>query len=500
MSDEHDLALGPDAYAQWIAGCEPARPLPAVAGDIAMMAAGSSLAALRTTQAAFLLLTDPGCRPSARAFAECAAAIASDPGLDLVFGDEDRVDDAGRRHDPFFKPAWNLDLALEQDLAGGVCLLRRALLDRVGAARVAGVHELALLAGVRRVRHVPAILCHREGPRRTGLDPAVVGGVLAGLGTDRVRPAVVPSRFGGRRRVRWQLVPPLPRVSVVIPTRDQPELLARCTEGLLRQTDYPDLEVLIADNGSSTQAARALLAALARDRRVRVLTAEGAFNYAAINNRAAACATGEVLLLLNDDVAVIEPGWLREMVGHALRPDVGAVGARLLFADGALQHAGIVLGVGAFEGGPGIAGHFGLRAPGDAEGHGGQFVLTREVSAVTGACLALRRSVFERVGGLDAANLAVSLNDLDLCLRIRAHGLRVVWTPFAELLHLESASRGSDQVSGAAERFRRECRVIRDRWRDAVADDPFYNVNFSRYDHSFQLRSRPEGSSLSPTP
>ena len=154
-----------------------------------------------------------------------------------------------------------------------------------------------------------------------------------------------------------------------------------------------------------------------------------------------------------------------------------------------------MLGVGAFEGGPGIAGHFGFHAPAAAEGHGGQFVLTREVSAVTGACLALRRSVFQRVGGLDEANLPIALNDVDLCLRIRDLGLRIVWTPFAELLHLESASRGSDQVPGAAERFQRECRYLRDRWGPVLDADPFYNPGFSRADHSFQLATLPPGPS-----
>jgi GT2 family glycosyltransferase len=285
---------------------------------------------------------------------------------------------------------------------------------------------------------------------------------------------------------------------VIVPTRDRPELLARCAEGVLRRTDYPAIELIVADNDSREPDTQRLFTELRRDERVRIVPVPGAFNYSAINNAAAATATGEVLVLLNNDIDVIDPGWLREMVGHAMRRDVGAVGARLLFGDGTIQHAGVVLGVGQFEGGPGIAGHFGFHAPSTDEGYHGQFVLTREVSAVTGACLALRRSVYEGVGGLDAVNLPVALNDVDLCLRIRALGLRIVWTPFAELLHLESASRGSDQTPETAERFRRECRYLRERWGPVLAADPFYNPGFSRADHGFRLADASASPPVSP--
>jgi GT2 family glycosyltransferase len=172
-----------------------------------------------------------------------------------------------------------------------------------------------------------------------------------------------------------------------------------------------------------------------------------------------------------------------------MRPDVGAVGARLLYEDGTIQHAGVALGVCGFEDGPGVAGHLGLRQKPADPGYFGQSALTREVSAVTGACLAIRKSVYEAVGGLDAEGLTVAFNDVDLCLRIRASGLRIVWTPFAELHHLESASRGFDLDANKIERFRREYRVMRGRWGAELDADPFYNVNFSRFDANFRLES-----------
>jgi len=452
------------------------------------------MALAQAGNAAYVLVAAHGCILADGALHRIAAEIAAHPDASLIYADEDCIDAQGRRH-PFLKPAWSIDLALEQDLVGGFGVFRRALLEGIDAPLAADdgtVQDLALQVTASHVHHIPAILSHRTGQPLLAPSAAAVEAALAGWQHGPIRPSLIPSPFGRSRiRIRWDLQAPEPLVSLIVPTRDRPELLARCAEGVLHRTDYPALELIIADNDSQEPETHRLLAQLARDPRVRVLPAPGPFNYSAINNAAAAAAAGEVLVLLNNDVDVIGPGWLREMAGHAMRPDVGAVGARLLFGNGTIQHAGVVLGVGEFEGGPGIAGHFGFHAPAAAEGHGGQFVLTREVSAVTGACLALRRSVFRQVGELDEANLPIALNDVDLCLRIRAMGLRIVWTPFAELHHLESASRGSDQAPGAAERFRRECRYLRDRWGPVLDADPFYNPGFSRADHSFQLATPP---------
>jgi len=441
--------------------------------------------------AAFVVVTATGSILAEHALQRVAAEIAAHPDTGLIYADEDCIDAHGRRHDPFLKPAWSVDLALEQDLAGGFCVFRRSLLDKVAAPLAADggtVQDIALQAmDGSGVRHIPAILSHRTGRAPQAPSSAVVQAVIAKWQHGPTRPSLVASPFGqGRRRIRWDLQAPQPRVSLIVPTRDRAELLARCAEGVLKRTDYPAIELIVADNDSHEPETHRLFAELRRDERVCIVPVPGSFNYSAINNAAAAAATGEVLVLLNNDVDVLGPGWLREMAGHAMRPDVGAVGARLLFGHGAIQHAGVVLGVGRFEDGPGIAGHFGFHAPPTEEGYHGQFVLTREVSAVTGACLALRRPVFDRVGGMDAVNLPVALNDVDLCLRIRELGLRIVWTPFAELLHLESASRGSDQTPGTVERFRRECRYMRDRWGPVLDADPFYNPGFSRADHSFQ--------------
>jgi GT2 family glycosyltransferase len=220
---------------------------------------------------------------------------------------------------------------------------------------------------------------------------------------------------------------------------------------------------------------------------VRVLPFAGEFNYSAINNGAVRQATGEVVVLLNNDTIVIGADWLREMISQVMRPKVGAVGAKLLYADDTVQHAGVALGIGSFDDGPGVAGHFGYRNTRHDPGYFGQNALIRELSACTGACLALRREVYQEVGGLDEEHLPVAYNDVDLCIRLRQSGYKIIWTPFAELYHLESASRGSDEAPNTAPRFRRDVEYMRARWGSVLANDPFYNPNFSRVDSNFSL-------------
>jgi GT2 family glycosyltransferase len=211
-----------------------------------------------------------------------------------------------------------------------------------------------------------------------------------------------------------------------------------------------------------------------------VIRDDSPFNYSRLNNAAVGHAEGQILCLLNDDVEVLTPGWLEEMVSFAARPDVGAVGARLWYPDGTLQHGGVIIGIG------GVAGHAHPRLP---KGDGGYFsrgVLQQELSAVTGACLVLRRSVFEEVGGLDEG-IAVAFNDVDLCLRIRAAGYRIIWTPFAELIHHESASRGQEDNPEKIARFNREVRFMLERWGATLDDDPHYNPNLAKTSGCFAL-------------
>ena len=292
----------------------------------------------------------------------------------------------------------------------------------------------------------------------------------------------------GIYRVAYPLPDPAPLVDVLVPTRDQRKLLARCMEGLLERTRYPNLRVRIIDNDSRDPGTLELLEQLAPDPRVTVRRAPGAFNFSRIINQAARESDAQVLCILNDDVLVLEPGWLEEMVSHALRPGIGAVGAMLRFPDGSLQHGGVVTGVG------GVAGHVHYRLPRDEVATCPELTTVRNYTAVTAACMVVTRERFLQVGGFDEG-LPVCYNDVDFCLRLRAQGYFNAWTPFAELAHHESATRGPDDTPLKRARHQREFARMLARWGDRLNRDPAYNPNLSLYGEPFELAHSPRSCS-----
>lgn len=277
---------------------------------------------------------------------------------------------------------------------------------------------------------------------------------------------------------------PTPRVSIIIPTRDRVDLLERCVAGILHRIDYPDIEILIVDNQSEESATRAYLRKLSSDRRMRILSYDRPFNYSAINNLGASQATGPLLCLLNNDIEVIAADWLREMASHASRPGVGAVGAVLYYPDDTMQHAGVITGLGR------VAGYAHFRLPRGDPGYFRRAALVQNLSAVTAACLVMRKCLYEELGGLNETELAVA-NDVDLCLRIREAGHRIVWTPHAQLYHHESASRGSDTDADKLERFCGEVAYMMRRWGHVLDRDPYYNPNLRLDGSAFGLAFPP---------
>ncbi len=465
----------------------------------------ASNSALELAQGEYVALLDHDDILAEHALYEIVAALDRHPDTDVVFSDEDRLQD-GVRHSPYFKPGWDPDLLLGQNSVSHLGVYRTSLLREIGGFREgyegSQDHDLALrairVAGSERVKHVPAVLYHwrlrgDESFSDTQLARCVDASRRAVSEYVRALPGgegaqVVANPFiSSYHRVVWPLPDELPKVSAIVLTRDKAHLLAMCMRGLLHSTEYGNLEVIIVDNGSSEPDALRLLDEMEADPRVRVLRDGRPFNYAALNNCAARETTGEFLLLLNNDIEVTDAGWLREMVSQALRPGVGTVGAKLLYPNGRIQHAGVVLGVGSFDGGPGIAGHFGHNEPKESVGYFGHSALQRTVSANTAACLVVRRAVFLEVGGFDEAKLPIAFNDVDLCLRIGQRGLRHVWTPFAELLHHESASRGKDHSPENVALSDSENYHMRKAWGILLDSDPFFNPNFSRIDHTHQL-------------
>ena len=267
----------------------------------------------------------------------------------------------------------------------------------------------------------------------------------------------------------------------MIPTRDGVRVLRTCVEGLLQATDYPAFEVTIVDNGSTGADTLGYLREIER-RGVRVLEYDRPFNFAAINNFAVARTESDLIALVNDDIEVVHPEWLAEMVSHAVRPEVGAVGALLLYPDRRIQHGGVVLGVG------GVAGHAFKYAPGITPGYFASLHVARSVSAVTAACMVVDRRKYREVNGLDARELEVAFNDVDFCLKLRAAGYRNVFTPHAVLVHHESVSRGDDWVGEKLKRFQRERKVMMDRWGSALFEDPFYSPHLTLEREDFSLR------------
>ena len=450
---------------------------------------------------------------SERALYEMAAEIIAYPDADILFSDEDSIDDAGQRHQPILKTGWNPEMMLSHDMVGNLMVMRRSLLESIGGIRAgfgsSRTYDLVLRASeatkASRIRHIPMVLHHsrpKTNSPSTNSPSADVPGTANPKQDSALRAVrehlqrtgqagatVAPlSRAPGWLEVHRTLPSPPPLVSVIIPTRDRADVLGKCLGGLLVATDYPALEVIVADNDSCEAATFRLFDRLASDPRVRILPCPGPFNYSAINNKAIAESRGEILLLLNNDVLIRHADWLTNMVAQAVRPEVGAVGARLLYENGTIQHAGVILGVGAIE--P-VAGHVYERAAADAPGHLNHLRVARNTSAVTAACLAMRRTVFDEVGGFDEHHLPVAFNDVDLCLKVGQRGYQIICTPQAELTHLESVSRGSDLRPEAIERFKRDIAHMKRTWGRQIRNDPHYGPNFHKVVVDYSLAFPP---------
>lgn len=284
-------------------------------------------------------------------------------------------------------------------------------------------------------------------------------------------------------KIRYQIIGS-PRISIVIPNKDHVEDLKRCISSIEEKSTYDNYEIIVVENNSETKEIKDYYELLKDDPRVKVVTYTGSFNYSAINNFGVKETTGEYILLLNNDTQVITVNWMEEMLMYAQREDVGAVGAKLYYGDKTIQHAGVVIGLGAHR----TAGHTHYKQHRENLGYMGRLCYAQDVTAVTGACLLVKKSLFEKVGGLDES-FAISLNDVDFCLKLRKLGLLNVFTPFAELYHFESISRGLDDQGEKAERYNRESAHFRDKWKKELQQgDPYYNPNFSLDRSDFSLR------------
>jgi len=433
-----------------------------------------------------------------------AEAIAEDPRLELIYSDEDKIDAQGVRFDPHFKPGWSPEYLRGCNYLNHLTVARRSAIEALGGWRSrfdgAQDHDLWLrlseTIAAPSVRHIPKVLYHWRAAGSSAAASLTAKPEARAAAIAAVAEHLARAGLGGQARacaqtpfiqVTYPRPDPVPMVSVIIPNRDQPDMLGACLASLRGCTDYPNLDILVVDN----QSRDARTAAIYQDEMarggVRVISYDAPFNYARMNNLAAAEARGDLLLLLNNDVEAIAPGWLDAMVALAMQKDAGCVGAKLLYPNRTIQHAGVAVGV------CGVGAHIYRGAPQANAGDFGRLALAREVSAVTAACLLVRASIYREVAGLDEVDLKIAFNDVDFCLKVRETGRRNLWTPHATLIHHESVSRGYEITKEKYERFQAEACVMARRWGDKLLADPYYspNLTVSREDGSLRDATAP---------
>lgn len=467
----------------------------------------SSNSALELAKGEYVALLDHDDLLAEHALFWVADAINHHPDAQLLYSDEDKIDDKDQRSHPYFKCDWNLDLFYSHNLICHLGVYKKSLIREVGGFREgfegAQDYDLALRCIERldekEIVHITRVLYHwRIHPESTAsASEAKPYALLAGqkaLNEHLARKGVagqVELLDFGMYRVRYDLPDRLPLVSLIIPTRNAFKLVHQCVESILEKTSYPEYEIIIVDNGSDDVETLRYFEELESDTRVRVLRDDRPFNYSALNNAAVRVARGELVCLLNNDIEVITPDWLTEMVGIALQPCVGAVGARLWYPNNTLQHGGVILGIG------GVAGHAHKHLLRGQHGYFGRAALTHGVSVVTAACLVICKNIYEEVGGLNEVDLQVAFNDVDFCLRICEAGFRNVWTPYADLYHHESATRGYENTPEKQKRFAKETQYMQRRWECQLLNDPAYNPNLTLDYEDFSLAWPPRVESLS---
>ena len=454
----------------------------------------ASNSALKLASGEYVALLDhDDCIPK-HALARIADCINQRPDTDIIYTDEDKIDEYGARSQPHFKSDWNPDLLLGQNYISHFGVYRLSAIKDIGGFRAGyeGAQDwdlvLRLSAQISpdRIRHIPEVLYHWR---------SISGSTARDIGEksyahEAARKALedyfqhqnVDASLEPVDRFYWRPVygHSTPSVAIIIPTRDRLDLVKTCIESVLTNTDYSNFRVVVADNDSIEEETLQYLE-YAKKEGVDAMQIPGEFNFSRINNLAIASRNEEIVCLLNNDTRVINRSWLNELVMHAARSSVGPVGGKLLFPHDHVQHAGIVLGIG------GIGSEAFKFIHKSDDGYIHRAFLVGNYSAVTGACLAVRKSVWNEVGGFDEKNTPNAYSDVDFCLRCSEKGYRSVFTPFAQLVHEQSASRGPDN----SPEFKTAISYMQNRWKEAIARDPYYNPNLSLEREDFTLAFPP---------
>lgn len=411
----------------------------------------------------------------------------------IIYTDEDEVDDKGLRLNHFFKPDLNEVMMLAFNVMGHAVAYKNSTLQQISGFRY-DYPEIALYDMNLRMMenhldnqivHIPRVLFHaKHVEENTNADPQfcelqkkIVSNYLEHVHLKGDVEVIQNSPCLTRVRLHLPDSPPL--VSILIPMRDKVSLTHQCIDSILDKSSYQNYEIIIIDNGSVEAESLEYLASI-QSNRIKVLRDNSPFNFAALNNRAAALAQGQVLCLLNNDIEIITPNWLEEMLSFALRPNVGCVGAKLWYPDGRLQHGGVIWGIGD------VAGHAHKFSEKGFAGYHHRLIVHQSILAVTGACLMVRKDVWDQVGGLNE-DLAVAFNDVDFCLKVWDAGYQNIWTPYVEMTHHESVSRGGDSDSSNFQRYLREVGIIKSKWTNKLTRDIYFNPNFSVKSEGLEL-------------
>ena len=469
-----------------------------VENEKALQISENTNAAMKQAAGDYFVFMDHDDMLTEHALFECAAVINETPEAEVIYSDEDKMSMDGHKFfQPHFKPDFNQDLLCTVNYICHLFVAKRELVEKVGMLRSEfdGAQDYDFIfrctEEAEKICHIPKILyhwrCHEDS---TAENPeskqyafeAGKRAIEAHYQRKGIRANVENGEFLGLYRTKY-ILDEKPLISIIIPNKDHIDDLDRCVQSVLKKSSYPNLEFVIVENNSTEEKTFAYYEKLQKEcSNVHVCYYKGDFNYSKINNFGVRHANGTYLLLLNNDTEMINNDCIEEMLGYCSRSDVGIVGARLYYEDNTIQHAGVVIGFG------GIAGHCFVQQPRGNTGYCHRIICAQDYSAVTAACMMVKRSVFEEVGGL-TEELAVAFNDIDFCMKVRQKGYLVVYNPYAELYHYESKSRGLEDTPEKQERFHKEIQTFETRWPEILKNgDPYYNPNLSLETQNFSLK------------
>jgi GT2 family glycosyltransferase len=481
-----------DCLAQWRAAKSP--QIKIMAGREELSPARAYHSALKQASGEFIAFLSDADTISPDALYEVTKLLDAYPDAEFIYSDEDKIQEDSIRFDPFFKPDWSPDLCLSMMYTGNLAVYRRTTIESLGGLRevygAAFAYDLVLRLMEKiapaQIYHLPKILYHTRSSlaawnQLPGGEAGQEMGKLA-LNDYRLRHdlpgSVTDGMVPGTYRFR-RFCPDNLKVSIIIPFRDKVDLLEKCIVSILTKTDYKNYEVILVNNRSKERDTFAFLEKMSHHPAIHTCSYDHDFNFSAINNFAVTKTDSDYLVFLNNDTEVISPEWLTAMMEHMTRQEVGAVGAKLIYYDGTIQHAGVIMGI------TQICGHAFRRFPADHPGYFGQLQVVRNCSAVTGACMLVKKEIFQAMGGFDADHLPVGYNDIDLCLKMLDAGYLIVWTPYALLYHREYSSRGDDRdLQGRSrenyQRIIEELEFIEKKWGRYIDHDPYYHPNLTR--------------------